>query len=1139
MTLAFSKLKSNAATRVRKGFHRSCYPPFVLLICLNLVPLMAQGVPEPVSFSLWATNIANLTEVTFLSADFDNDGKMDLLLHGRTNNQVTFQRSLVLTNRGDGSFGLFSSQPGSEASFSAGDWSNDGKLDLLRVAGGSSAISIQTNNSFQDHMAIPTRPVARTAWIDFDSDGDLDGFIVGGAFGPSRMDVWEQESMGVFQSLFRERILPLASDIVKGDFNADGRMDWILLPPGKTNQLLLCLNSGDARWTERPILLPEPAYFAGSIAFDADNDGLTDVLLMEIEPNALLFLRNQGGSFAASDRGLPQTRFASAAAGDVNHDGFTDLLLIVSAAYNSGESGIYLSDHGTNFIKAELRLGFGGEASFADFNQDGSLDLLVHGRFDIYTNGAAPPRLPSAPINAAAISRSPQEAQFNWAAPDDGAGFTYNIRIGTTPGGVEVVSPHSDVNTGLRRIVELGNAGPGRVYQVGPLPPGTYYWSVQSINQAFAGSAFTEEQVFAHTTVPLFQNLLATNVTLSSATLSVELNPGGLPAEYFFEYGPTADQMLKTPLRPLARSTEYLQLTEELPGLQERTSYLFRIVAQNSLGTNQQFGTFATGQFLARTFHTSVTNSFSILKMGDLDGDDKMDFVGRNQDGLGVTLFWNSGTGFEPIATLWTNVTEAELLDWDNDGRLDVVALEQDSTAAGFFHRLRIALNRGAKTFIEAPSGLPDSFEMGGFPPQTGDFDRDGLMDVILGGNYRSTPGLFLFWGSSNGFVPTPERLAEETTSCLTGDFNNDGYPDLLAGSLSPVPNYKLFLNAGGEVFHLAQSLNSEFGIELARVIDFDQDGRLDGSFHGPAGSPITWFLGNLATQESWRPIVLDRERIFTASLGWGDYDLDGRPDFLVAGRMTGVTPTFPIVVGQKNLGNNQFVRMTWDLPPLPSPFPVADWFDWERDGDLDVLILLTSTNSILLLENRMNGVPLPPPPRNLASIVSGSGVRLQWDSAEGTGEHALTHNVRVGTAPGKWDVINPHTIPGTGKLLLHKMGNAELRKFSILKNLPAGDYFWSVQSVDWAYRGSEFAAEQQFTIEPEQTPLELRLVYEDGWNMWVSGQRGREFVLEMSRDLKNWQPESTNSLVRWKSIFPISVVNDQQSAFFRIRTER
>ena len=156
---------------------------------------------------------------------------------------------------------------------------------------------------------------------------------------------------------------------------------------------------------------------------------------------------------------------------------------------------------------------------------------------------------------------------------------------------------------------------------------------------------------------------------MNGASVSAKINPGALPAEYYFEYGTHVDQLLKTPLRQLAGSTEFLPVTEELSGLQERTSYLFRIVAHNASGTNQQFGTFATRQFSARIFQTRVTNGIHFLKTGDFDGDGRMDFVGANQDGYGASLFWNSGTGFESITNLRTNVPTAELLDWDNGGR--------------------------------------------------------------------------------------------------------------------------------------------------------------------------------------------------------------------------------------------------------------------------------------------------------------------------------------------------------------------------------------------------------------------------------------------------------------------------------------
>jgi hypothetical protein len=320
-------------------------------------------------------------------------------------------------------------------------------------------------------------------------------------------------------------------------------------------------------------------------------------------------------------------------------------------AYSNGsESGIYLNDRGTNFIKADLRLGFAREASFADFNQDGSLDLLVHGysQFDIYTNGAASPRLPGAPMNATAISKPPREAQFSWAPPDASAGFTYNIRIGTTPGGVEVVSPHADVTTGLRRIAEWATRVRGvcidwdcfrRAPTIGASSPLTRPW---------AARPSPKSRFLCTLRCPYFSSSWQRTLPLSTVTLSVELNPGGLPTEYHFEYGPNPDQLLKMQVQQLAGSSEYLRVSEELSGLQERTTYLFRVVAQNAHGTNQLFGTFATQQFLARTFQSSVTNGLA-LSPGDFDGDGRMDFLGQNPDGHAVTVFWNSGSGFESI----------------------------------------------------------------------------------------------------------------------------------------------------------------------------------------------------------------------------------------------------------------------------------------------------------------------------------------------------------------------------------------------------------------------------------------------------------------------------------------------------------
>ena len=76
-------------------------------------------------------------------------------------------------------------------------------------------------------------------------------------------------------------------------------------------------------------------------------------------------------------------------------------------------------------------------------------------------------------------------------------GLTYNLRIGTSLGGIDFLAPMSDVKTGMRQVVRMGNNGhlTQRTFQ--NLQTGqTYYWSVQAIDNSFAGSGWALEESF-------------------------------------------------------------------------------------------------------------------------------------------------------------------------------------------------------------------------------------------------------------------------------------------------------------------------------------------------------------------------------------------------------------------------------------------------------------------------------------------------------------------------------------------------------------------------------------------------------------------------------------------------------------------
>ena len=84
------------------------------------------------------------------------------------------------------------------------------------------------------------------------------------------------------------------------------------------------------------------------------------------------------------------------------------------------------------------------------------------------------------------------------------SGLTYAIKIGTSPGGEEVMSSYSNTD-GTRKVSIKGNTEHNTKWKLS-LPAGQYYWSVQAIDAAYSGSAFTEPQRFVLSTTGVSLN---------------------------------------------------------------------------------------------------------------------------------------------------------------------------------------------------------------------------------------------------------------------------------------------------------------------------------------------------------------------------------------------------------------------------------------------------------------------------------------------------------------------------------------------------------------------------------------------------------------------------------------------------------
>ncbi|MEN8226279.1 MAG: T9SS type A sorting domain-containing protein, partial [Bacteroidota bacterium] len=109
----------------------------------------------------------------------------------------------------------------------------------------------------------------------------------------------------------------------------------------------------------------------------------------------------------------------------------------------------------------------------------------------------------------------------------------------------------------------------------------------------------------------------------------------------------------------------------------------------------------------------------------------------------------------------------------------------------------------------------------------------------------------------------------------------------------------------------------------------------------------------------------------------------------------------------------------------------------------------------------------LPEPPGGLNTVVNGQSVSFSWEKAVDaeTPQDGLCYNIRLGLHSGESDIITPMADNESGYRYIQAIGNTNMQNEWTITRLEAGTYYWSVQTIDQAYSGSEFAAEETFQI--------------------------------------------------------------------------
>ena len=347
-------------------------------------------------------------------ADYDNDGDLDLFVgrRGGANRLYRNDDGFFLDVAAD--VGLNDTTDTRAAAW--GDYDADGDLDLyigfpaqantpnrlFRNEGDGEAFFDVAEQYGVDLVGTTRQPV----WVDYDQDGDVDLFV---AFrdqpnrlfrndGRAFVDVTDAAGIGDPRRTV---------GVVWFDMDEDGDLDLHVSNQNGDEDSFFRYD-GEGRFTDVAAALgmnwPDRGDEYGSVGpavTDYDNDGDLDLFIATYGPDVLW--ENRGGGFfvnVAPGTPLgPDHHSTTAAWGDVDNDGRPDLFVAAYLNSVAEEPDNLFANTPTGFKDMTpsplLAKGASHGVSFADFDQDGDLDLALAnnnaaGTHPLYRNLLAP-----------------------------------------------------------------------------------------------------------------------------------------------------------------------------------------------------------------------------------------------------------------------------------------------------------------------------------------------------------------------------------------------------------------------------------------------------------------------------------------------------------------------------------------------------------------------------------------------------------------------------------------------------------------------------------------------------------------------------------------------------------------------------
>ncbi len=928
---------------------------------------------------------ANLTAVSdgaVAWGDYDNDGDIDIVLTGYTGSARV---SKIYTNTA-GTFTELATANLAQVSFSSvawGDYDNDGDLDivLIGIEGVNTSISKIYTNTAGTFTELATANltgvnVGAASWGDYDNDGDLDVLLNGWTPSGNISKVYTNTA-GTFTELATANLPGVSfGRSAWGDYDNDGDLDILLTGEFPLTSKIFTNNTvtpntvPTAPTNPTAIVNEDEVTLSWTASTDAEtpDSGLSyNVFIKETPIGSPAYATTPMAQENNGWRKLP-------AIGNVQQNtsytwklpqqykGVNTNFTFKVQAIDHSFTGSAFSAEGTftvnlgpfaELVTANLTDVTQSAVAWGDYDNDGDLDILLTGNTGsarvskIYTNTAgtftelATANLTAVNNSAVAWGDYDNDGDLDIVLTGDtGSAVVSKIYTNTAGTFTELATANlTDVGYGAVAWGDYDNDGDLDILLTG-------FTGSTTFSKIYTNTAGTFTELVTANLTAVSNSAVAWGDYDNDGDLDILLAGNNLSGEISKIYTNDAGTFTELATANLAQLASGDAAWGDYDNDGDLDILITGIEGGSTPRTKIYTNTAGTFTELATTNLANV--SVGDAAWGDYDNDGDLDILLSGYTGSAriTKIYTNTAGIFTELAT--ANLSEAVFGDsawgdYDNDGDLDILLTGEFPVSSKIFTNNTVTSN----TVPTAPT------------TPTAVVNKDEVTLSWTASTDAETPSSGL---SYNVFIKDASASSAYTVSPMAQE--NNGWRKLpVLGNAQQNTSYTWKLP---QQYH---GSNTNFTFKVQAI---------DHSFAGSAFSTEGTFSVDLRPfTELSTANLMD---LLNSSVSWGDYDNDGDLDILLIGQDSPVTLNAYSKIYTNN--NGTFTELTSaNLQGLN--YSKGAWGDYDNDGDLDVLITGStgSFSGVTKIYTNTNGVFTEDTGANLPNVAGGSVVWGDYDN--------------------------------------------------------------------------------------------------------------------------------------------------------------